>query len=106
MTLEFAPRPTPTAVPETSATAPLAVGLARLAAAIDGQVVLPGTDDYEAARHIHNLVFDHHPVAVVRPTSAHDVARAVTFARAQGLPIAIRSGGHSVAGHSTTNGLV
>jgi FAD/FMN-containing dehydrogenase len=46
---------------------------------------------------------DPHPVAIVQVANAADVARVVTFARENGIDFAVRSGGHSVAGHSTTD---
>jgi FAD/FMN-containing dehydrogenase len=109
MTLEFAPQNTVTG-PATANIAAAPTNLARslhaLGQAIEGQLVLPGSDDYEARRQVHNLLFQRHPVAIVRPASTADVALAVGFARDNGLPIAVRSGGHSVAGHSTTDGVV
>jgi FAD/FMN-containing dehydrogenase len=90
----------PTAAPT------LARSLHELGRSLEGQLVLPGSDDYEAGRQVHNLLFQRHPVAIIRPDTTADVALAVRFARANGLPIAVRSGGHSVAGHSTTDGVV
>jgi FAD/FMN-containing dehydrogenase len=43
-------------------------------------------------------------VVVVRPTDASDVSQVVSLARETGLELAVRSGGHSLAGHSTTDG--
>jgi FAD/FMN-containing dehydrogenase len=103
MTLDFAARSAAT----TTATAPnLARSLHELGQDLQGQLVLPGSDDYEAGRQVHNLAFQRHPIAIVRPASTADVALAVQFARTNRLPLAVRSGGHSVAGHSTTDGVV
>jgi FAD/FMN-containing dehydrogenase len=96
----------PTAAPAAPTTPNLARSLHELGRALEGQLVLPGSDDYEAGRQVHNLLFQRHPVAIVRPATTVDVALAVRFARDNGLPIAVRSGGHSVAGHSTTDGVV
>src|SRR4051794_19641432 len=68
---------------------------------IEGTIVRPGDDDYEDARHIWNHAIDKRPAVIVRPRTTQDVARAVTFAVSEGLPVAVRGGAHSVAGFST-----
>jgi FAD/FMN-containing dehydrogenase len=78
-----------------------------LARAIEGDVVLPGAPDYEAARRPAIARFDAiRPAAVVRCASAADVAEALAFSRRTGLPFAARSGGHCFAGRSSTDGVV
>ena len=77
--------------------------LATLAASLRGTLLQPGDEGYDEARTLHNTVFDRRPTAIVRAADASDVARAVTFARANGLEIAVRAGGHSVAGHSVVD---
>jgi FAD/FMN-containing dehydrogenase len=78
-----------------------------LQGAIDGDVVLPGTGDYESVRKPVMARFEHlRPAAVVRCASSADVAATLVVARGLGLPMAIRSGGHSVAGRSSTDGVV
>jgi FAD/FMN-containing dehydrogenase len=72
--------------------------------AFRGDVVLPGTPDYDAARVVWNGMIDRYPAIVVRPTDAEDVVSAVGFAREQDLVIAVRGGGHSVGGFSTCDG--
>ncbi len=64
-----------------------------------GELIRPAHDDYEAARHVHNRGVDAHPALIVRAADAADVIRGVSFAREHDLPLAVRSGGHSVAGH-------
>jgi FAD/FMN-containing dehydrogenase len=78
--------------------------VAALAASLHGEAILPGDVSYDEARTSHNPVLDRRPVVVVRPADASDVAKTVLFARETGLDLAIRSGGHSLAGHSTTDG--
>ena len=80
------------------------IDLARLRAAFDGQVIAPDDPGYDQARVLFYGGWDRHPGAIARPTDAAGVARVVTLARDAGLELAVRSGGHSTAGHSTTEG--
>ncbi len=78
-----------------------------LQGSLEGEVVLPGDADYEAARTPAVARFDgFHPQAVVRCRNADDVAAALSFARRTGLELAVRSGGHCFAGHSSSDGVV
>jgi FAD/FMN-containing dehydrogenase len=80
------------------------LGPARLAAfreRFEGEVVLPLDPGYDIARAVWNGMIDRRPAMVARPTSAADVVTALRFGRDEDLPIAIRSGGHSIPGHST-----
>jgi FAD/FMN-containing dehydrogenase len=77
---------------------------ATLRAGFSGRLTQPGEDGYDACRQIFNGMHDKRPVLIARCTSAADVAAAVAFARQQRLEIAVRSGGHSVAGLSTCEG--
>jgi FAD/FMN-containing dehydrogenase len=72
-----------------------------LADAFAGQVILPEDRTYEAARAVWNGMIDRRPALIVQPTGAADVITAVRYARAEELPIAVRSGGHSIPGFST-----
>jgi len=69
-----------------------------------GRVIMPDAHDYDRARRVHNAAVDRHPALIVRPTSADDVALVVAHAQERGLPLVIRAGGHSMAGHSTGDG--
>src|SRR3954463_6235336 len=78
-----------------------------LATQLAGEVISPAHPEYEAARRVWNRAVDRHPRLIVRAADALDVARAVRYARAHDLPLAVRSGGHSMAGQSTVDdGLV
>jgi FAD/FMN-containing dehydrogenase len=69
-------------------------------------VIAPTDPGYDAARESFNALVDARPVAIVRPTGAEDVRVAIDFARKLELPVSIRGGGHSVAGHSVGDGSV
>jgi len=71
---------------------------------IKGEVIVPTDDRYDDARAIHNLRFDRHPAIIVRVADAADVSRAIRFARHQGIALSVRSGGHSLPGHSIVEG--
>jgi FAD/FMN-containing dehydrogenase len=76
----------------------------RLHAAVDGRIITPGNAAYDQARTVFYGGIDRHPAVIVRPTDASDVSQVVSLARETGLELAVRSGGHSLAGHSTTEG--
>jgi FAD/FMN-containing dehydrogenase len=78
-----------------------------LQGAIDGDVVLPGSPEYESVRQPVMARFEHvRPAAVVLCATPADVAATLAVAGRLGLRMAIRSGGHSVAGRSSTDGVV
>src|SRR4051812_14026909 len=73
--------------------------------AISGRVVQPGDETYDTDRSVlYTNPPDARPALIVRPADAADVARSIAFAREHDLEIAVRSGGHSAAGHGTTDG--
>jgi FAD/FMN-containing dehydrogenase len=80
------------------------IDLPRLRAAFDGQVIAPDDAGYDQARALFYGGWDLRPGAIARPVDAAGVARVVTLAAESGLELAVRSGGHSNAGHSTTEG--
>lgn len=63
-----------------------------------GELIRPEYYNYDEARKIYNAMIDKRPALIVRPTGAADVIDAVNLARENGLPLAVRCGGHSVAG--------
>jgi hypothetical protein len=65
-----------------------------------GQVILPGDADYDAARRIWNASVDKRPGLIARCSGTADVIRCVNFARANDLLVAVRGGGHNVAGRA------
>ena len=69
-----------------------------LRAGLNGDVLLPGDASYDEARAIWNAMIDKRPAMIVRCSNTDDVVRAVNFARDNGLVLAIRSGGHNIAG--------
>src|SRR3569623_748409 len=78
-----------------------------LASALRGRVVTAKDADYDELRAVALANFDERPAAVIRVANAADVAAVINFVQATDLPLAIRSGGHSVIGGSgVTGGLV
>jgi FAD/FMN-containing dehydrogenase len=67
---------------------------------LEGRVILPDHAEYDATRVIFNATIDRRPAVIVLPEAADEVATAVRTARTMGLPITVRGGGHSVAGHA------
>jgi FAD/FMN-containing dehydrogenase len=78
--------------------------LGRLRSELAGPVVGPGDRGYDDARSVFMRSIDRRPAAIVRPVDAGEVARVVSLARETGLELAVRGGGHSGAGHGTSEG--
>jgi FAD/FMN-containing dehydrogenase len=76
----------------------------RLRTVFDGRVLAPGDDGYDEARTVFYGGIDRRPALIVRVQNATDVSRAVSLARESGLELAVRSGGHSPAGHGVSDG--
>ena len=75
-----------------------------LRARFKGEVITPDDDVYDKTRAVMAGGIDKRPAAIVRPATASEVAQVVRIARESGVELAVRSGGHSGAGHGTTNG--
>ena len=69
-----------------------------LAAAVRGDLIMPADPGYDQTRAVYNAMIDKHPAAVVRCRDTADVITCVRFARAHGVQIAVRGGGHNAAG--------
>jgi FAD/FMN-containing dehydrogenase len=89
--VEFSPSPTTLSIP-------------RLRATFDGRVVTPDDAGYDQARRVFYGFIDYRPAVIIRPADASEVARVVSLAQETGLELAVRSGGHSLAGHSVCEG--
>ena len=79
------------------------VDASTLREAIRGRVLARGDDGYDEARRVWNGMIDRHPLLIVEAAIADDVAPAIAYARDAGLPLAIRGGGHNVAGNGTVD---
>jgi FAD/FMN-containing dehydrogenase len=66
----------------------------------EGELLLPGDGDYESARRIWNAMIDKRPAVIARCATTPDVVRGVSFARDNGLLLAVRGGGHNIAGNA------
>jgi FAD/FMN-containing dehydrogenase len=76
----------------------------RFRAAVRGQLVVPGDGAYDDGRRVWNGMIDKHPELIVQAASTADVGPTIALARDTRLPLAIRGGGHNVAGNGTVDG--
>lgn len=77
---------------------------AELARTFSGRLLLPSDPGYDEARRVHNGMIDKRPALVAQARGAADIADAVRLARASGLEIAVRGGGHNASGSATVEG--
>ena len=68
------------------------------------KLVRPGHPEYDETRKLFNAMIDRHPAVIAQCADPADVAEALAYARTHGLHVAVRAGGHSVAGMSTNDG--
>jgi len=71
-----------------------------------GRLVLPGQEEYDAARQVWNASHDHRPALIAQPLSVADAQAAVRFAGDRGLPVSVRGGGHNHAGYAVADGVL
>ena len=78
--------------------------VAALRGRLRGELLCPDEAGYDEARSLWNAMFDKRPALIVRCADASDVVRAVNFARTHSVPVAVRGGGHNVAGSGACDG--
>jgi FAD/FMN-containing dehydrogenase len=76
----------------------------QLADQLEGRVIGPDDPDYDSARTVFYGGFDRRPAMIARVATARDVSKVIALARETGLELAVRSGGHSIPGHSVSDG--
>src|SRR5262250_1897185 len=87
-----------------SSIASVANAAADLSASFGGQLLKPTDEGYEGARKVHNGLVDKRPALIARCRGVADVVSAVALATKLGLEVAVRGGGHNVAGRATIDG--
>jgi FAD/FMN-containing dehydrogenase len=80
------------------------ISIPQLRAVLNGRVIAPEDARYDEARTVFYGGIDRRPAVIVRVANATDVSHVVSLARETGLELAVRSGGHSIAGHSVSDG--
>lgn len=81
-----------------------ATALSDLTTAFAGRLLQPGEAGYDEARRVHNGLIDRSPALIAQCRGLADIVDAVSYGRASGLTIAVRGGGHNVAGRATVEG--
>jgi FAD/FMN-containing dehydrogenase len=82
----------------------IAVAAKKLASTFSGQLLQPADVGYDDARKVHNGLVDKRPALIARSGGVADVVGAVELARSLSLEVAVRGGGHNVAGRATIDG--
>jgi FAD/FMN-containing dehydrogenase len=78
--------------------------ITNFARSLRGSLLRPGATDYDKARRVWNAMIDRRPALIARCLGTADVIAAVNFARESGLLLAVRGGGHNVAGNAVCDG--
>lgn len=78
--------------------------VAELRESLRGELLCPSNEGYNEARSLWNAMFDKRPALIVRCTGVSDIISSVNFARTNSLPVAVRGGGHNVAGSGACEG--
>jgi FAD/FMN-containing dehydrogenase len=78
--------------------------IVELRGALRGALLQPGDGEYDTARRVWNAAIDRRPALIARCAGLADVRQALQFSREHDLPVAVRGGGHSVAGYGTCDG--
>lgn len=78
--------------------------ISQLSQQVRGALIQPGDPPYGGARTVYNAMHDHRPALILQAADVADVRAGVNHARDQGMPLAIRGGGHSVPGYGTCDG--
>ncbi len=81
-----------------------AADLSALRTSVKGKILTPDSPGYDAARTLWNAMIDRRPGAILQCSDAADVAAAVRFAATRGALVAIRGGGHNIAGNACCDG--
>jgi hypothetical protein len=89
---------------DTNPSDPAAISIPRLRAELEGRVIAPDDAGYDEARTVFYGGIDRRPPVIIRAADATEVSRVVSLARETELELAVRSGGHSTAGHSVVDG--
>ena len=82
----------------------LVSAVSELAKTFSGQLLQPSDMGYDVARKVHNELIDKRPALIARSRGVADVVDAIRLARAEDLGVAVRGGGHNVAGRATIDG--
>jgi FAD/FMN-containing dehydrogenase len=83
---------------------PATISIPKLRKDFKDRVIAPGDSEYDKARTVFYGGVDRHPAVIIKVADANDVSRVINLARESGLELAVRSGGHSVVGHSVSEG--
>jgi FAD/FMN-containing dehydrogenase len=78
--------------------------ISEVAAGFGGELLQPGDPGYDEARRVHNGLIDKRPALIARCKGTADIVDAIGLARKLGLEVAVRGGGHNVAGRATVEG--